>query len=121
MRTKLSILALLAALVIGAKRTQPTLETSCGVCDSRDVVDWGDGTVRSVIFVVGAGYDASKLVRVTWTDGVNQWSFDCPPHNDGTFSEVWTDVPEGEWTVTSSQARSKNKQTVMASVGVTVL
>ena len=122
MKRKLSLLAILAVLAIGSKRVQPTLETSCTVCDSaKEVVDWGDGTYRSVIYVRGAGYDASKLVRVTWSDGQDEWSFDCPPHDDGTFSEVWVDVPEGQWTITSSQAHNKNKQDALASVSVTVL
>ena len=122
MKTKLCLLALLDALAIGAKRMQPTLETSCGVCDSsKEVIDWGDGTYRSVIYLRGAGYDASKLVRVTWSDGVDQWSFDCPPHSDGTFTEVWTDVPEGQWTIVASQAHNKNKQDLLAVAVITVL
>jgi len=115
-------LAMVCSLVAGTKRTAATLETSCTLCDSaKEVIDWGDGTYRSVIYVRGSGYDSSKDVRVTWSDGEDEWSFDCPPHDDGTFSEVWVDVPEGQWTIVASQQHNKNKQDVLAVAVVTVL
>jgi hypothetical protein len=122
---KLFLFALLVAcLSADARRVkvEPSLATSCTVCDSSQLVEWGDGTYRSVIEVAGAGYAPGALVRVEWADAQGPlWSFDCLTYADGSFSEVWTDVPAGVYTLTASQPRNKVKFDVMAITAVTVL
>lgn len=113
----------LTCLSVEARRVWPvpSVSTSCTVCDSTDVVDWGDGTFRSVILVQGAGYNPGLPVRITWSDSTGPlWTFEVAPYPDGTFATLWTDVPHGTYAVTISQPHNRNRWTELAETEVTV-
>jgi hypothetical protein len=124
MKKLLTLALLCACLSADARRVRvgSTLITSCP-CDHTQVVDWGDGTHRFVLEVGGTGYEPNTVVRVEWSDvqGCPLWSFDCLTYDDGSFSEIWTDVPPGSYTIQASQSQNKNRFTVLAMAEVEVL
>lgn len=119
---KLLILAVMVCLSLGARKAAPLLTSSCLICDSTQVVDWGDGTYRSVIEIAGDGYAPFTVVRVIWSDSYGPlWSFDCLTDGNGSFAEVWTDVPPGDYAVSVGQPRRNAKLNLLASIEVKVL